>query len=145
MLERVDHERKIVMGNSILIDCRDCGESKDWALGFGLLYQPYFDNLLKNFLNKRQTARLLTKIGVSTVIDCAFSHKLFQCPRCNFYSSRFSYSVILEDNRAIHSNHRCSVCRARLQETESQCFDDIGWSCDSCGSTNLVFAEYCWD
>ena len=154
-------KRKNIMGIMITIQCQNCHYTKPFQLGIGFAFSPYNlldlnseDCVLHSLIRSKKTFAHVKNLILEhhgDFIECSI--KLFHCPTCSEFYSRFDYQIIHDDG-VFSPEHKCSKCKHNLeivpemgeQEWQDCIFDLSSYTCPECGKKTISYYESgLWD
>jgi hypothetical protein len=155
------------MGRSIQVHCSQCGYSKDFDLGIGMMYGSLLnhetnESLLSSlFRSRKMRTEIKTLIkekhaSVDLSDFSSFGHEIFRCHKCHSLFNRF-YLRLKHDDGIYSTEYKCPHCKVKLERL----FDDIltpesfeekqidfkKYPCPKCGEYGLDEFDCCslWD
>jgi C4-type Zn-finger protein len=149
------------MGTMITIECQNCHYIKPFQLGIGFAFSPHRlldvnseDSLLHSLIRSKKTFAYVKSLILEHHGDFVeYGLKLFHCPKCSEFYSRFDYQIIHDDG-IFASKYKCTKCKHKLeivpkmgeQEWQDCIFDLSSYTCPECGEKTITYYESgLWD
>ena len=130
------------MGSSIMTECSNCGDQKDYTFGVGMMF-GHLDNILELFTPSIQSKVAELKKN-SNFNQTDYSYELFECRHCDTAHSRLNLEITYDKNKVYRPSYKCYECKRSLKRTNRKI---KSFKCRKCAYYGLkqIYGESLWD
>lgn len=106
------------MGNSYLVECKNCNYKTEMMIGFTRIELESFKDATSNLhYSKRKIIQQILEEHQDVEFrfnhNAEYSWKIFHCNKCNNLFSRFWIRLFLIDKELYKTNYICPACRSK--------------------------------